>query len=128
MASTLAATQQHDIKLTHGKATLETDPVIVGAIKLRNRLLLFLGEWFLDTRIGFPWFQYVLIKNPVLGVIRRVITKTILSTPPFVSVPELVLDYRPETRTLTFYFQAVAQDGRVLFGGSDKPFIVRDSK
>lgn len=126
MASTLATDQANDIKLTNGRASLETDALIVGAIKLRNRLQFFLGEWFLDTRLGFPWFQYVLIKNPDLGIIRRLFLKAILATEPFQDVPELILKYQPETRRLSFYFSAIAKDGRTVTGGSDSPFIVQD--
>lgn len=124
---TLGTDNKNDIFLdASGRAVIITDPVLVGAIKLRNRLLLFKGEWYLDTRIGFPWFQYVLVKNPDMGLIQRLLTRAILGTEPFVSVDTLDLTFDPVTRALNIEFRARAADGRTLSGGTDTPFIVSE--
>lgn len=41
---------------------LVNSPAAVGQI-VRTSLLLFLGEWYLDTSIGMPWIQGVLGKH-----------------------------------------------------------------
>jgi hypothetical protein len=103
---------------------LVKDEVVAGTIKLRNRLQLFLGEWFLDTRIGVPYYQVVLVKNPDLSLVRRMFTKVILSIPVLATVPSLVFSYDKRTRAAGFTFTAYASDGRKVTGGSGEPFIV----
>ncbi len=127
--STLAITQSGDLALTYnargqGNLALVSDPVVAGLIKLRNRFVFFLGEWFLDTRIGTPWFQYVLVKNPDLAVVRRMIRAVIESCPVIASCDSVDLSYNPSARTLSFTFAATANDGRTVTGGSGVPFIV----
>jgi hypothetical protein len=103
---------------------LETDPVIAGGIKLYNRLQFFLGEWFLDQRQGIPYFQEILVKNPDRAVIVRLLRRVILSVPVIASVPVVELEYDPKTRKASFYFEALAADGRKISGGIGAPFIV----
>lgn len=63
----------------------------VEAIRLRllARLQFFLGEWFLDTRQGMPYFQAVFIKNPELTLIQSIFRRAILSTPGVSSIIRL---------------------------------------
>lgn len=49
--------------------------------RIRTRLQLFLGEWFLDRNAGVPWLQQILIKNPRFAVVQGVLKQTILRTP-----------------------------------------------
>jgi hypothetical protein len=46
----------------------------------------FLGEWFLDTKQGMPYFRDVLVKNPNSDTVRSVFKRRILQTPGIVSV------------------------------------------
>jgi hypothetical protein len=54
--------------------------------KIRQRLLFILGEWILDTRLGVPWFEEILVKNPDLRLIQARIRDVILSVPGMVNV------------------------------------------
>lgn len=103
---------------------VETDPIIAGGIKLYNRLQLFLGEWFADKRVGVPYFQTILVKNPDPVVARQVLRQVILSVPCVVSVGKLQFDYDARQRKASFYFEALATDGRVIKGGSGTPFVI----
>lgn len=124
--SAFQMTPDGDLALTYadtGRSNLAivTDPVIAKAIKLRNRFLLFLGEWFLDTRIGVPYFQFLFVKNPDVALVRRMLRRVIESVGFLVA--SIDLTYDPSARTLSFTFQAT--DGpRKIEGGSGTPFIV----
>lgn len=123
--SILKVTDEDDVFIDEfGRLVVVTDKLECAAVKLKNRFRLFLGEWFLDTRIGVPWFQVVFVKNPDLSVIRRLLNRIILSVPPIITVTKLDLDYDPAARVLGFSFEAVGDDGRILTGGSGEPFIV----
>jgi hypothetical protein len=114
-----------DLLISLGKLIPETDPVVSAAIKLKHRLRLVLGEWFLDTRVGVPYFDAVYgVKNPDLELIRRLIRRIILSCEPINKVEKLVLNFDKVSRTLIYYFEATAEDGRTVSGGPGEPFIV----
>lgn len=76
---------------------------------LQIRLSFFLGEWFLDTRQGIPYYQQILGKKPRLNVIRAIFRKAIMTTTYVNQIEELTLDYDGATRLLVVDF-AVATD------------------
>jgi hypothetical protein len=123
--STFYTDADNDLQLdSNGRLVFESDEVVAAAVKLKNRFQRFRGEWFLDTREGIPYFEFVFVKNPNLDVIRRIFTEVILSTPPIETLDKLELFYLPGERLLAFEFEARAADGRVIQGGSGQPFIV----
>ena len=48
------------------------------AQQIKIALLTFFGEWFMDTTIGVPYFEQVLIKSPEKAKIENVFRKKIL--------------------------------------------------
>lgn len=122
--STFFPSDGGDLLIQNGNLVLEKDEVIAGAIKLKNRFQFFQGEWFLDTRVGIPYFSLVFIKNPSIEVIKRLFRNVILETPPIVSVEQLDVYYVPGDRLLAFEFSCTASDGVIITGGSGQPFLV----
>lgn len=122
--STFFSDVTNDFQLDSDKRLVfETDPVVSAAISLKNKFQLFLGEWFINTEIGIPYFQQVLVKDPDVGIVRRLFDR-VLRSEPLVSSTEISLSYDPSERTLQFAFVARMQDGRTITGGSGQPFIV----
>ena len=78
---------------------------------LRTKLSLFLGEWFLDTTIGVPWFRDVLVKNPNFVVIQDMIKDQILSTPGVLTLEKFNFDYISGTRNLSLDFTVSSTEG-----------------
>jgi hypothetical protein len=113
-----------DLDLTSGNLRLETDPAEALAIKLRARYRLFQGEYFLDTRIGVPYFQFILVHNPNLPVVKSILSKVITQTPGVKSLDTFDLTYDRGARTAAFTFRATTDTGAVISGGSGTPFIV----
>jgi hypothetical protein len=115
-----------DFAISGGVLPLVTDPALAGAIKLRNRFRLFAGEWFLDTRVGVPYFTSVFgVKNPDLRLLRQLFTRVILQTPPFVAVSELDVTFDASTRTAALTFIAQTDTGALVkFSGDGEPFII----
>jgi hypothetical protein len=66
--------------------------------KIRQKLLLLKGEWFLDQSLGIPWVEEVLVKNPSLEYIRSVVRKTVLSVPGIISCPYVTVTEPDENR------------------------------
>lgn len=122
--SCLAVTGSGDIAITNGRLSITQDPDIATAIKLGNRLQLFLGEWFLDTRIGVPYYQLVYVKNPNLTTVAQLFRRVILQTPRCIEVLEANLDFISNLRELIAMFKVRTESGAILTGGAGLPFIV----
>lgn len=128
MASTFMTDPDNDLALTAtGRLQLETDPVIAASIKLKHRFQFFKGEWFLDKRVGVPYFSAVYVKNPDIELIRRMVRRIILSCSPINVVRKVDVYYLPKQRMCAFEFKAEAEDGRTVTGGPGQPFLVSDS-
>lgn len=107
----------------NGRASIVTGAT-EKAQKITNRLRFFEGEWFLDTRLGVPYYRVVLIKNPDLEIVKRLLRRAILSVPGIADVVELALTLDAATRNLDYEFRAVDDEGVLIEGGSKDPFIV----
>src|SRR6202158_5251018 len=96
---------------------------IVAAQKLNALFKFFLGEWFGDKRLGVPYFQYVFIKNPNMGVVRQVLMAVINSVPEITGVGSGDLRYLSSQRQATAKF-VVKAGGALLTGGPGIPFVI----
>lgn len=125
MAHALFIQPEGDLYLDElGRLVLETDEVVAACIKLRNRFRFFLGEWFLDTRLGVPYFSLVLVKNPNIELIRRLFMRIIRSVDQITQVNRVDVILSPEDRGLVIDFEARAIDGRLIQGGLNTPFLI----
>lgn len=119
-----------DLQLTSDSSDLligdDGDLALVSGIDsiaqhLTIRLRFFRGEWILDLRIGFPYFEEVLRKAPDLNVIRSLFREAILTTPGVLELADLTLDYDGVTRTLSVSFRAQTTEGPLTF---DRELII----
>lgn len=88
-----------------------TDAIIQ---KFKCRAQFLLGEWFLDTRLGVPWLQRILIKNPDLTVITAILTQVATGTPGIASVKSFDTSLDRNTRKLDCNFVAILDDGSTV--------------
>jgi hypothetical protein len=91
--------------------------------RVQVRFRFFLGEWFLDQRLGVPYFRDVLIKNPDPLVVSTVFRKVLEMTPGVSSVDSLVANLDASSRTLMIDFKATLSDGSVIVAQAE-PFIL----
>jgi hypothetical protein len=84
------------------------------AQRLSATLKLFLGEWFLDTRLGLPYFRDVLIKNPDLSTIRSMFQNAITADAGVESLVSLDLEFDSQARNLAVTFVATLVSGELL--------------
>lgn len=69
------------------------------AQRLTEKLRLFRGEWFLDTRIGVPWFRDVLgSKSPRGEVVQGAIRQPILDDDEVIEITRFEIDFDGDTR------------------------------
>ena len=124
--STFAQTTDNDLALDKGQLVLVTDVASEVAIVLRNRFKFVKGEYFLDTRIGVPYFDVILVKNPSVLLVRRVFRDVIMSVQGVKQIIDLKVSLNAKTRKLSFSFRVQADNGKIITGGSGQPFIVED--
>jgi len=81
---------------------------------LAQRLKTFMGEWFLDLRVGIPYLQQVMVKSPDPVVLDSVFKAEIINTPGIVELLEFDLAIDAGTRELQLAFKAVADTGAII--------------
>lgn len=95
-----------DLLLTSGQGAIEQH--------LRQRLQTFFGEWFLDGRIGVPYFQQILKKNPDLTIVDSLLKKEIIDTQGIEELTQFNASLNKSTRKLEVNFQARTIEGDVI--------------
>lgn len=113
-----------DLKINEQTGDLEIgadgDLIIVTGLDailqhLRIRLQFFRGEWFLDTRLGIPYFEEVLRKAPDLNVVESILRDAIRETPGVISITSFELDFEGVSRKLSLDFAALTDEGPLRF-------------
>lgn len=83
---------------------------------LKIRLQFFLGEWFLNTNIGVPYFQSILVKNPNRIAVNNYIQMTILQSPDIIEITKYNADFNVgQERKLKIEFSAKTNYGILNF-------------
>lgn len=114
MSSFLLDDTTGDLKIVNNKFVLTTG---LQAIKqhVKNRFEINLGEWFLDTDIGVPYYRDIFIKNPSFATVEGILKAVILQTPGVLVLEDFNFDYDNKTRRASLKWKALAQDGPINF-------------
>jgi hypothetical protein len=110
----------HDLLIEDGDLVL-VDGVDAVAQDVDIRLQFFLGEWFLDTRLGVPYYQQILGAKPRLGAVASIIRKAIFTTPGVVSISDFSIDWEGATRTMSISTKIESTEGPFVY---DKELIL----
>lgn len=103
---------QHDLWLKGGRLVI-VDGVNQKAQQIKVVLLTFLGEWFLDTSRGLPYFDEVLVKNPDSARIQSIFRQKIMRVEGVQAVTGLNLTFDRKNRTLHVQFSAQTEVGMI---------------
>ena len=71
--------------------------------QVRTRLLFYLGEWFLDTSVGIPYFQEVFTNPAIISLVESRLKDEIISTPGVLSLDTFATNFNSTTRALKFF-------------------------
>ena len=72
-----------------------------------------LGEWFLNTRDGVPYLEYILVKNPNETHIRQVLSDAILAVEGVSGITSMDFTFNRVLRVLTVEYKATTIYGAV---------------
>lgn len=84
------------------------------AQRISTRLKLLLGEWFLDTGAGIPWFDQILIKNPNRAIVQGVLKRAILQTPKVNELISFDISEDSINRKIVLKFAVTVSDGSTI--------------
>ncbi len=70
--------------------------------KVQQKLRLWRGEWFLDTRAGVPYEQDILIRGVDPGLVTSLLNAQILAEPEVREIVEVSADLDRDTRVYTY--------------------------
>lgn len=94
---------------------------------VRNKLNMWLSEWFLDLREGVPYREAILgEKNPNLERVQRILEKVIETIPYVVRVADFQANYDAQSRTMAPVMRVIVEGGEVLEidARKDKSFVI----
>jgi hypothetical protein len=85
------------------------------AIRLRENLSFFLGEWFLDTRQGLPYFRVIIGQRYDSAAIDSMFRRGALLSPGVASVEQLTSAFNRRSRVLSIpVFKIRLKDGSLI--------------
>lgn len=123
MATSILMTDDGDIAVaTDGTQRWTASIAEETSQRLRNKYQLFLGEWFLDTREGVPYYREVLGKKPInMPAVTAMLRKIATDDPAVESILEFTAEFDGPTRKLTVTIMVQLITGDVL---DLEPFLV----
>lgn len=81
--------------------------------QIKVRLLTFLGEWFLDDRVGIPWIEDILIKNPNSSHIKAMIYDQIVEVEGVKEVISIDIYFETKEREMNIQFKVSTTYGEL---------------
>ena len=103
-------------KTTHDLIYTGTDLLMVDELdqveqSLKERLLFYRQEWFLDTTIGIPFYDEVLVKNPNIPNIENIIKAEIMDTPGALELLSFKSEFDSQSRSYSVSFSLRTEFG-----------------
>lgn len=109
-----------DLAIVNGSIQLTSTLAEYVVAAIQERLSMFAGEWYLDTREGVPYFRIV-SERPDVRLLRSLFRRAVLAVPGVDDVTLLEVEFQSRTRDLLVTIDVTLTDGEVL---TDVPFIV----
>lgn len=82
--------------------------------KLQCRYRMFLGEWFLDARLGVPWIQTIFVKGTSDSLVNSILRKVALTCPGVDKIDMFTVTKDNANRTMSLAFAATLSDGNII--------------
>jgi hypothetical protein len=83
----------------------------VVAQRLVIRLKTFLGEWFIDTTYGLPYFERILTKNVSKTTVDNILRENIFDEPGVLEIQKFTSEFNAAARTYSCSFTVLTREG-----------------
>lgn len=101
----------HDVVFVNGACPTTTTIQTGVAQRLKLLLQTFLGEWFLNTEVGVPYFEGVFGKVKSKSSVDLIFQEKILSDPGVIEIVEFNSDLDNARRTYSMTFRVRTSEG-----------------
>lgn len=103
----------HDLVFVNGQATVTYTQSEIVAQRLKITLSTFLGEWFLDTTIGVPYFQQIFGKGRSKSAVDVIFQRIIAADPGVIEIREFSSVIDNQGRGYEMVFTVRVADGTI---------------
>lgn len=100
----------NDLVFVNGQATVTQTQSEIVAQRLKITLYTFLGEWFLDTTVGVPYFQQIFGKGRSKAAIDVIFQRFISNDPGVIEIREFSSVLEPQGRGYVMVFTVRVAD------------------
>lgn len=83
------------------------------AQQVLTTLRFWLNEWFLDTRQGIPYLEYILVKNPNKNHIKQIFSEKIMNIEGVQEISSMNLDFSMIRRELSINYEINTKYGLI---------------
>lgn len=105
MSYDIALGADHDLRIGRNGDLLLVDGAARVAQQVKITLLMFLGEWFMDTDFGVPYIESILVKNPKMAAINAILRARIIDVPGVNRILTLTPTFDRPARALRVVFE-----------------------
>lgn len=113
MTDFLLDKETHDLVIQNNDFVLASPNQIV-AQRIKQKLLLNRGEWFIDTEVGIPYIEEVFVKNFSLTSIEALFVRAIREVKGVAELRDINVTLDKAKRILTVDFVAVDDLGNII--------------
>lgn len=103
----------HDLVFVNGQATVTYTQSEIVSQRLKITLSTFLGEWFLDTTIGVPYFQQIFGKGRSKSAVDVIFQRIIAADPGVIEIREFSSVIDNQGRGYEMVFTVRVADGTI---------------
>jgi hypothetical protein len=105
--------QEGDLMISEFDLRLTTDSEIVEQ-RIRQALLTFKGEWFLNTQLGIPYYESILEEKNSLQAIKAILVDAIKKVEGVKELTKFEIKYDNDSRALAVNFNVMDDFNNLL--------------
>lgn len=110
----LELTEEHDLLFENGDLNLLNSEAKVAKQTLKINLLLYRGEWFLDTSIGVPYFEEIFGKTSTTLLVDNIIQETTKQSYNIDRITSFSSSLSDDRRYVVDKLEATTLDGEII--------------
>lgn len=106
-----------DLSLTASNDLATVDLAAGTKQDILTALRVYLGEWFLDTTVGVPYYQTIFVKNPDQALVNAAFINTISKVPGVIAITAFSTTTNSLTRLMEISFTVRTTSGIIDYSG-----------
>lgn len=95
------------------RSLVVVDEIVALKEHIQQKYSMFLGEYFLDTRLGIPYYENILIKQYSAFNVETILKRVLFNIDEVYSIDSFVLDFETSERYLDIDFSCTTKFGEL---------------